>query len=149
MRSSAAVGPVRHAAARQLARRAGGARALGLGVHPAQLAGRRVERDHRAPRAGRRVEHAADHQRRAFELVLGPRAEAVGLEAPGDFERVEVAGVDLVERRIVLVAQVAGIRPPLAARRPRRLLRGDSSGCPDRDGHGSHDQRRTDAREAP
>ena len=98
-----AVGPVRHAASRQLARRGGAARAFGLAVHPPQLARRGVERDHRPPRARGRVEHAADHQRRAFELELGPVPEAVGLEAPGDFERVEVAGVDLRERRVVMV----------------------------------------------
>ena len=138
-----AVGPVRHTAPRQLAGRIGGARALGLRVHPLQLTRRRVERDDRPPCAGRRVQHAADHQRCAFELVLGTWSEAVGLEAPGDLERREVAGVDLVERRIMLVPQVAGIRPPLAARRRRRVLRRDSSGCPDRDGRGKHGQRRS------
>ena len=43
-----------------------------------------------APRAGGRVEHAVDHQRRAFELELGERPEVVGLESPRDFELAEV-----------------------------------------------------------
>ena len=94
-----AVGPVRQAAARELARRHLRAPALVHAVHPLQLAGLRVERHDRAARAAGRVEHALDHQRRAFELVLGTRAEVVGLEAPGDFELVEVGGVDLIEGR--------------------------------------------------
>jgi len=42
------------------------------------------------PRPGRRVEHAFDHQRRAFQLVLRERAEGVGSEAPRDLELAEV-----------------------------------------------------------
>ena len=53
---------------------------------PDQFAGLCIQRDHGAARAGRGVDHALDHQRRAFQLVFGPRAEIVGLESPGDFE---------------------------------------------------------------
>ena len=86
-----AVGPVRDAAARQLARRDRGAVAFAVAVRPDQLAGSAVERDDRSARAGGGVEDALDRQRRAFELELGAGAEVVGLEPPGDFELVEVA----------------------------------------------------------
>ena len=84
-----AVGPVREAAARELPRRVDGARAFLLGMHPDQLAGLRVERDHRSPRAAGRVDHALHHQRRPLELELGARAEVVGFEAPRNLELVE------------------------------------------------------------
>ena len=67
-----------------------------------------------AARAGGRVHHAVDHERRAFQLVFGARAQVVGLEAPGDFELAEVGRVDLIERRVAVVAQVAGVGRPLA-----------------------------------
>ena len=54
------------------------------------LAGARLERDDRAARAGRRVEHALDHDGRAFELGLGTRTEVVGLEPPRHFQLAEV-----------------------------------------------------------
>ena len=109
-----AVGPVRHTTARQLPRRDRGALAFAQAVRPDQLAGFRVERDDRSPRAGGRVEHAFDHQRRALQLEFGKRPEAVGLEAPRNFQRVEVGRVDLVERRIPGGLQVGSVRPPLA-----------------------------------
>jgi hypothetical protein len=67
-------------------------------VHPQQLAGGRVERDDRAPRAGREVQHALDHQRRRLQLIFRTGAEPIGLEAERDFELVEIARVDLIER---------------------------------------------------
>ena len=82
-------------------------------MHPQQLAALRIERDDRSASAAGRVEHAADHQRRAFELVFGPRPEAVGLEAPRDFELVEVARVDLIERRVLRAAKIGGVVRPL------------------------------------
>ncbi len=93
-----AVGPVRHAAAGKLARRDGGAVAFPIAVRPDQLAGAAVDRHDRAARARRAVEDAFDRERRAFELELRPRAEVVRLEAPRDFELVEVARRDLIER---------------------------------------------------
>ena len=85
-----AVGPVGQAAARKLPRRCRAARAFILAVHPHQFARGGIERDDRAARPGRGVEHAVDHQRRGFELIFGPRTQTVGLEAPGDFQLVEV-----------------------------------------------------------
>ena len=129
-----AVGPVRHAAAGQLARRDRGAVAFAVAVRPDQLAGPAVERDDRAARAGGRVEHALDRERRAFELVLGARAEVVGLEAPRDLELVEVGGVDLIERRVPGAAHVGRVVGPVAvlrARHPGRLARGPG-GHPER-----------------
>ena len=102
------------AAARQLPRRDRRARPFAQAVRPDQLAGPAVERDDRSARAAGRVEHALDHQRRAFELVLGARAEVVGLEPPGDLELVEVRGVDLVERRVAPAPEVGGVVRPLA-----------------------------------
>src|SRR5439155_339641 len=75
-----AVGPVRESAARELARRDLCAQPLVRPVDPFQLAGPGVERNDRSPRAARRIENAADHDRRPFELVLRPRTEVVGLE---------------------------------------------------------------------
>ncbi len=116
---AAAVGPVGDAASRELARRQAGALALAQAVRPDQLAGLRVERDHRASRAGRRVEHALHHQRRAFELELGERAEVVGLEPPGDLELAEVRAVDLIQRGVAAAGEIGGVVRPLAVLRAR------------------------------
>ena len=61
-----AVGPVRDAAARQLARRGGGALPFAQLCTQISSPVLRVERDDRAARAGGRVEHAVDHERRAL-----------------------------------------------------------------------------------
>ena len=114
---AAAVGPVGDAAPGQLPGRVGAALALRIAVHPQQLTRARVERHHRAARAAGRVEHAANHQRRAFELELGARAQAVGLEPPRDFELVEVVGVDLIEGRVLRAAEIGGVVRPLAVLR--------------------------------
>ena len=114
---AAAVAPVREPAARQLARRDAGALALAQAVRPHQLAGLPVERDDGPPRAAGGVEHAVDRERRAFQLVLGTRTEDVGLEAPRDLERLEVGGVDLIERRVLRAADVRGVVRPVAGGR--------------------------------
>ena len=124
----AAVSPVGDATARQLPGRRRRPRAFVLRVDPSQLAGGRVERNDRAACASGRVQHAVDHQRRAFELEFGTRPEAVGLESPRHLERVEIRAGNLRERRIVLILQVAGVRPPVAAARLCRLLSVDTAG---------------------
>ena len=86
-------------------------------MHPDQFAGRAVERDHRPPGAGGRIDDAVDRERRAFELELGARAEIVGLEPPRHFEVVEVLGGDLRERRVARAARVAGVTRPVAVLR--------------------------------
>src|SRR5436190_13068010 len=111
-----AIGPVGDASARQLARRRGRTRALVLAVGPPQLARDRVERDDGAARAGGRVDDSVDFERRAFELELRTRTEAVGLEAPRDFERVEIRRVDLRKPRVVLMLQVSRVRAPFDVR---------------------------------
>ncbi len=135
-----AVRPVGEAAAGELARRVGGAGPLVLAVDPEQLTGAGVERDHRAARPRRGVEDAVHHERGPFELVLGPRAQAVGLEAPGHLEVVEVGGVDLVQRGVAAAADVARVGGPLAVARAlgdgaelRRLAARD--GRPAQDSH--------------
>jgi hypothetical protein len=55
--------------------------ALGLDVPPTLLA--------RAEKVGR-----------ALQLILRMGAEMVGLEAPREFQLVEVGGVDLIKRRV-------------------------------------------------
>ena len=109
-----AVAPIGQAAARQLSRRGLAASAFVLAVHPQHLAGRGVERDHRAARAGGREQPAVDHQRRRLELVFRSRAEAVGLESPGDLELAEIVGSDLIERRIARVGEIAAVGRPFA-----------------------------------
>src|SRR5439155_10849914 len=61
-----AVGPVRDAAAGELARRDGGAISLAVAVRPDQLARFSVECDLRSTRSGRRVAHAVDGELRPF-----------------------------------------------------------------------------------
>ena len=107
-----AVGPVGEAAARELARRGFAPGPFVLLVHPQHLAGRGVEPDDRAARAGGDVDHAVGHQRRGFPVVFGSRAERVSLEAPGHLELAEVVLVDLIEGRIVRVREVGGVGAP-------------------------------------
>ncbi len=92
-----AVGPVGEPAARELARRGFAPGPFVLLVHPQHLAGRGVEPDDRAARAGGDVDHAVGHQRRGFPVVLGPGAERVSLEAPGHLELAEIVFVDLIQ----------------------------------------------------
>src|SRR5215213_11112247 len=113
-------------------------------MNPQELAGRGIHRDGGAARAGRQVEPAVDHQRAGLEIEVGPRPEVVGLEPPGDLERVEVGRVDLIERRVARGAEIAGPRPPFSVlrarlRRQRRRESGDDQhrgpegphyGCP-------------------
>jgi len=83
-------------------------------MHPNQLAGVGFERDYRSSGTCGRVEHAVYHERRAFELELGPRAEVVGLEAPCDFQLVEVLGVDLIERRVSRPCKITSVVRPFS-----------------------------------
>ena len=82
-----AVGPIRQPAARELPRRGRPRCAFMLAMHPQQLAGAGVEGDDGAARPAGGIEPAAHHQRRRFEVELGPRTEIVGLEPPRHFER--------------------------------------------------------------
>ena len=117
-----AVGPVRDAAARSLARRPFTALALVHAPHPQLLARLGIDRDDRAPHAGLRVHDAVHHERRHLHVVVGPHAVVVGLEPPRDAQVLDVVFVDLVERGVLRAAGLAGIRPPFAVR--RAVLRG-------------------------
>src|SRR5690606_24517871 len=86
-------------------------------VDPELLAGRGVERRDRTARAAGRVEHAVDDERRALEAVLGRRAEIGRAEPPRELERAEVARVDLVERRVTGVPEIAAVGRPFAVGR--------------------------------
>src|SRR5262245_8124039 len=98
-------------------------------MDPALRTGGSVERDDGAARAGGRVQHTANHQRRALELELWPRSERIRLEAPGNLERVEVARSDLIERRVPRSSRIASVARPLAlGRRERRACLGENAG---------------------
>ena len=120
-----AVAPVGEPATGKLTRRGRTTRTLVLAVHPQLLAGGGIERHDGATRAPGRVEDALHHERRGLEIELGTGSEVVGLEAPGDLERVEVRGGDLIERRVSRVAEIAAVGRPLAVLRAG--LAGDHS----------------------
>ena len=111
------VGPVPDAAPGQAPHRSRGALPFVEAVHPEVLAGGRVERHDRAPAAGGGVEHAVDDERRRLQVVVGARTQVPGLVAPDDLQVAEVAGVDLIERRVARRAEVSRPRAPLAAGR--------------------------------
>ena len=106
--------PVGQAPARPAARGHLGPLAFVESVHPEQLARPRVRRDRGAAQSGRGVDHAAHHQRRRLEVVLGLRTEVGGPEPPRHLQVVEVLGRDLVERRVARVRDVAAVAPPLS-----------------------------------
>ena len=85
-----------------------------LTVDPEQFAGCGIECDSGTPRARSSVEDSVHHQGRAFELEFGAIADAVGLEAPCDFEFAEVRSVDLIERPIAAASKVCGVAGPLS-----------------------------------
>ena len=68
--------------------------------------------DDGAPRAGGEVHLSAYHQRGGLEVELRLGPQVIGLETPGHFEVVEVAGVDLIERRVPRALQIRTIRSP-------------------------------------
>jgi hypothetical protein len=43
---------------------------------------------------------------------LRTRAEGIGFEPPSYFEFVEVARIDLIERRVTVIAEIAGVGGP-------------------------------------
>ena len=83
-------------------------------VEPPELAARLgVERERLE--AGRRsVEDAVHHHRVALDLRAVVGARVAGVVRPGDLQPLHVAGVDLRERRVLRVAGVAAVDPPLA-----------------------------------
>ena len=91
-------------------------------VHPLHLARGSIECHDGAPRPGGRVQHAAHHERRRLEIELRLRAEIVGLQTPGDFERAEIGGADLIEWRIACARQRRPVRGPFAVSRRRLRL---------------------------
>src|SRR5579864_6972956 len=107
------VGPERQAAPRKLSCRGTPARTFVLPMHPKQLARNSIERNHRPSGSCRGIDDALYHERSSFELKLRPRAEGIGLEPPSYFEFVEVARIDLIERRVTVIAEITGIGGPL------------------------------------
>ncbi len=128
-----AIGPVREAASRELARRLRTALPFALAMHPHLLARRRIESDDGPAGAGGREEDATRHQRRSLEIELGSRAQVLGLEPPGNLQLAEIVGTDLIQRRVPRVGEIGAIRRPLAVFRAR--LAGDRQRCPDEQTH--------------
>src|SRR5262249_36178922 len=85
--------------------------ALGV-IHPDRLAGLGVDCCHLTKRRAD-IEGAADHQRRRFmpegkqTLILLDELEIRRGPAPGDFEGLDIGGIDLVKRRVLCIAAVA------------------------------------------
>src|SRR5262249_10882738 len=121
---AAAVGPIRDAASRELARRDGGAVALAELVDPELFTRLCVKRDDGAARASGGVKDAFHDKRWAFEFVLGPGTQVVGFEAPRDLEFVEIRRVDLVEWRVLRALQIRGVIGPVAVLCGRLLCSG-------------------------
>src|SRR5882762_7205764 len=95
-----AVRPIGQAAAGELPWSCAAAFSFMLTVDPKQFTGGRVKSDDRAARSSSGVQNAVHHERRAFEFVLQPVAEIIGLDAPRNFKIIEVAGVDLIQRPV-------------------------------------------------
>src|SRR4029077_3468886 len=97
---------------------------------PALLAGEGIERQDAAERR-RQVEGAVDVDRRRLEggrLGLLRLVGVAGAEGPGDLERLDVAAVDVGERREALAARIVPPGGPVAGglrRRRGRRLRGE------------------------
>ena len=108
------VSPVGNTVSGKLAGGSGTARAFVFTVHPEHLAGGRVERNHGPPRSRCSVDFPFHHQGRGFVLILGSGPQKIGLEAPGDFEIIEVTGVDTVQRSISCAPQITTVGAPLA-----------------------------------
>src|SRR5260370_40253260 len=72
-----------------------------------------MREDHRTPRVAGGVDDAVDHEGRSLQLEFGEGSEVIGLKAPGDFELVEVARVDLVERAVASALHVGAVPGPL------------------------------------
>jgi len=85
-------------------------------AHPLHFTRCRIERHDGAPGACRRIQHATDHERRRLEIELRTRTQVVCLESPRDFERAEVAGIDLIEWRITMAGKSGAVSTPLARR---------------------------------
>ena len=113
-------GPIRQAAAGAVANGVVAAAAFVLGVHPEHLAGGGVERDRRSPRARRRVQDAAHHQRRRGVQRVGRRSQKVRLEPPGDLQPVEVVLRDLIRGRVAMAGEIGAVREPFERRPVRR-----------------------------
>ena len=111
-------------------------------LHPDRLAGRRIPGLDQADRV-RRVGDAVDHQRRrAVGVVVAEIRNHVEdrlvdrRARPGDLQLIHVAGIDLVERRVLRRAVVGGVGAPLPVDRPLLGERG-------RDGAGQDENERT------
>src|SRR5947207_6951597 len=129
----AAVAPERRAAQLPSARRQELAELVGLSVKAPELfAGLGIKRRH-AVVWRRHIEHAVDHERRAFEkarrgLVFLERCFPM-LPLPGYLQPLHVPGVDVRQRRVLRAAGIAAVVEPfhLAAVAARAWSRFDGA----------------------
>ena len=144
-----AVAPIAEPAARKRPRAFGAALAFVEAERPQQFAGDGVERDDGAAGAGGGIDDAIDGQRRAFQLVLRPAAEHVGLEAPGDFKILEIVAVDLIERQIAAAGEIGIVGGPVDS--VGRRLADDAGAIQLRHGgaHGSKQQGQAEGQRGP
>src|SRR5689334_13764250 len=83
-------------------------------MHPEELACYGVQGYDVAARSCNGVDYAAHHERRRFEVVFRSGSQVCRIKTPRNLELVEVRRIDLIERRIFGVAEVAAISRPLA-----------------------------------
>ena len=119
-----AIRPIREAAAGETPGRNLRTLAFVFAMGPQNLARGSVQRDHIAPVPGRGIKHPIDHQRRRFQIGLRRRAEIGGAEGPGRLQLGEIAGVDLIQRRITGVRSIAAIAGPVRVGSVGRALLG-------------------------
>ncbi len=89
------------------------ARRVRLAIRPDRLAGRRIDRGHRASVPGDRIEQPVDVERCRAEDVVDARTEVVAAPEPCELEILEVLCVDLIQGRVARVGSVAADVAPL------------------------------------
>ena len=108
------VGPVGNAATGELTGRVDGALAFLKYVDPVHFACLRVERDYGFAVAAGGIDHAAHHQRRAFQFVFRAGTHVVCFETPRYFKVVEVGGINLIEGQVFAPPDVRSVPGPFA-----------------------------------
>src|SRR5262249_52001236 len=85
-----------------------------LGVDPQQFAAGRIERNDGTTRPGSQINDAVHHQRSCFKIRFRTWAETLRLESPGDLQLIEIGGGDLIEWRVMGVAEIATVGSPFS-----------------------------------
>ena len=111
------IGPVTYAKTRTAA----GADTLTfvMGVYPQKLAGACIQAHHIATEARGDIDAPVRNQRGRLVIGIQARAQCVGGEFPGQFELIEVGGIDLVQWRITGAGEIVGVMQPVGLARAR------------------------------